>query len=248
MLVPAAMDAKFFLKGIIQGVRYRLTFRFAVNGDLRFLSHHDTLRLFERALARAEIPVRYSEGFNPRPRISIVLPRSVGVAGCDEMLVVELSREMPADEALERLGQQVPEGISLPSVNLLPMSGTPQPSRAEYILPLAAEHFSLASLKAAELLASTSVKIERKQPKTGSVKRLDIRPYLETISLLEGQLRWTQAILPTGTVRPDEVLEALGLVAREHLHRLCRIKVWYDLPVTGPLISPEVSRQEDHCE
>ena len=72
-------------------MRHRLAIRYAIKGDLRFLSHQDTLRLFQRAFNRAGIPIRFSEGFNPRPRISIAMPRPVGVESCDELLVIELA-------------------------------------------------------------------------------------------------------------------------------------------------------------
>ncbi|GAF87148.1 unnamed protein product, partial [marine sediment metagenome] len=64
----------------IPAQRERWVFGYDVDGDLRFISHHDMLRLFARSLARAALPVRFSEGFNPHPRLSIPLPRPVGVA------------------------------------------------------------------------------------------------------------------------------------------------------------------------
>ena len=70
----------------------RWVFTFSVTGDLRFISHRDTLRLLQRAVARADLPVRFSEGYNPHPRIAIPLPRPVGVASDDEAVVIEFER------------------------------------------------------------------------------------------------------------------------------------------------------------
>jgi hypothetical protein len=70
-----------------------LAVRFRIGGALRFLSHAETSRVFQRACARAGIPVKYSAGFNPHPKLSLPLPRSVGVESDDELLVVRLSDE-----------------------------------------------------------------------------------------------------------------------------------------------------------
>ena len=70
-----------------------LVVRFKIEGRLRFLSHVETLKLFQRACARAGLQVRYSEGFNPRPRLSLPLPRPVGVESQDELLCVRVEQD-----------------------------------------------------------------------------------------------------------------------------------------------------------
>lgn len=64
--------------------------RFAVRGWLRFLSHAETVRVFERGCARARVPVKYTQGFNPHAKLSLPLPRPVGVASDDELLILRL--------------------------------------------------------------------------------------------------------------------------------------------------------------
>src|SRR5690606_16197351 len=100
-------------KGLKQELRYKVAIRFRVEGDLRFISHHDMMRLFERALARARLPVKHSEGFNPRPRMSLPLPRPVGVATLADRLVVELREPVETTDALARLRRQMPVGLTL---------------------------------------------------------------------------------------------------------------------------------------
>ena len=68
--------------------------RFAVEGDVRFLSHLDVLRAIERIAARAGLPLRYSRGFNPRPKFSVPHPRPVGVAARRDLLVLSLDRDL----------------------------------------------------------------------------------------------------------------------------------------------------------
>ena len=88
-----------------------MAIRFVIEGDLRFISHHDTMRLFERALSRAQLPVRFSKGFNPGPRLSLPLPRSVGIASGVELLAVELDDAIEPAVVLGTLSEQMPAGL-----------------------------------------------------------------------------------------------------------------------------------------
>lgn len=214
-------------EGSLTGLRIRLAIRYAVDGDLRFISHHDTLRLFERALARAGLPVLFSQGFNPRPRMSIVLPRPVGVASRDELLVVELTDEMDANEALSRLSQHMPVGLMLLAADFMEATKRWTPVRATYSLSLEPQQRDGVAQKASTFLAAESLRIERTTPKSTSRRSVDIRPYLVEVSPTPEGVQWTQAISQDGTARVGEVLEALGLPSREYLHRVRREHVAY---------------------
>jgi hypothetical protein len=98
---------------------------FTVEGDERFLSHHDMMRLMERAVARAGLPVKHSQGFNPRPRLSLTLPRPVGVASRSDLLVIDLDEPMPAADIAGRMSAQLPGGMAVAKVE--PLAGTRQP-------------------------------------------------------------------------------------------------------------------------
>ncbi|MDR2615200.1 MAG: TIGR03936 family radical SAM-associated protein [Oscillospiraceae bacterium] len=80
-------------------------------GTAKYISHLDFMRTMRRAFTRAEIPLRYSEGFNPHPLMSFALPLSVGQESVCELLDFETSGETPPD-ALRRLNRTLPEGIS----------------------------------------------------------------------------------------------------------------------------------------
>src|SRR5882757_2414384 len=76
----------------------RVRIRYAKRGRLRFTSHRDFARAFERALRRAEVPMAYSAGFTPHPKISYVGASPTGVASEAEYLEIGLSRTMDVDE------------------------------------------------------------------------------------------------------------------------------------------------------
>ncbi|MFQ5412232.1 MAG: TIGR03936 family radical SAM-associated protein [Phycisphaerae bacterium] len=198
-------------------MRNRLAIRYAVQGDLRFISHHDSLRLFKRAVARAAVPVRYSEGFNPRPKLRIALPRPVGVASLDELLVLELTTEEDPADLLTRLSAHVPDGMRLLSADALATGDRRLPVEVQYALELEPEVQQQTARSVAAFLGRPHVLVER-----ASARMFDIRPFIRTLSVTDGTLRWTQAVTPEGTPRVGEVLESLGLSNQDHLHRVVR--------------------------
>lgn len=208
-------------------MRNRLELRYAVEGDLRFISHHDSLRLFERALTRAGIPVRYSQGFNPRPRMRIALPRPVGVASVDELLLLELASQVPPSEVLSRLSSQVPQGVTLLSAERLADADRRLPSEVRYVLELEPVMASGVAERVARFMFEDCIEVERTEPKTRSSKKVDIRQYVLAMGVEDDRLTWTQAITEAGTARVGEILDAVGLPSQRYLHRLLRAGVSY---------------------
>jgi radical SAM-linked protein len=101
----------------------RVRIRFAKHGKVRFTSHRDLARIWERALRRAEVPVAYTEGFSPRPRLSFGLALSTGHESEAEYLDVAL-RTAPESSTVERLPASLapvlPAGIDVQRVVVLP--------------------------------------------------------------------------------------------------------------------------------
>lgn len=213
-------------EGSLKELRHRVAIRYAVEGDLRFISHHDSLRLLERAFARAQLPIRFSEGFNPRPRMSIVLPRPVGVASQDELVVIELTEPAQPPEILARLSPQMPIGCRLLSAEGIGDQEDRRPCEAVYELPLDHAKKELVRTKVGEFLSSTHLTIRRRPPNAPE-KSVDIRPYVLSMEIQGDALNWTQMITQAGTARIGELLEALGLDPREHLHHVRRLRVTY---------------------
>lgn len=91
----------------------KLRMRFAKTGRAVYISHLDLMRTLTRCFLRAECRLKYSEGFNPHPQISIALPLSVGCESVCEIMDFKMHEEMPAEEILKRLSVQMPEGIEV---------------------------------------------------------------------------------------------------------------------------------------
>lgn len=84
---------------------------FTKTGRAKYISHLDLMRTFQRAFARAHIPIKHTEGFNPHPFVSIALPLSVGYSSQCEILEFGLLEGTPAEEVPARLTAAMPEGI-----------------------------------------------------------------------------------------------------------------------------------------
>ncbi|MFH1398284.1 MAG: TIGR03936 family radical SAM-associated protein [Candidatus Omnitrophota bacterium] len=91
----------------------KMNFTFTKTGAMRFISHLDLMRLFTRALRRADLPVKITEGFNPHPKVSLKKALKLGVESENEEAVITLKEFINPKEFQQKLEQQLPEGITI---------------------------------------------------------------------------------------------------------------------------------------
>jgi len=94
----------------------KLLVRYGKTGPARFASHRDFARAFERALRRAELPMAYSSGFSPHPRLSYINPAPTGVESVAEYLVIGLREVADPADVRTRLGAVMPGGFPIVEV------------------------------------------------------------------------------------------------------------------------------------
>ena len=169
----------------------------------------------------------YSQGFNPQPRLRIALPRPVGVASLDELLVVEVASEVAPADVLDRLRREMPAGLNLLAAEMLEAGDRRRPCKVWYSLEIGPSLHAAVAQRAVDILSQEHVMIDRVTPKARTGKAIDIRPYISSIEMTPQRVTWSQTITQEGTARPSEVLEALGLPSRDYLHRLCRRETQY---------------------
>jgi len=88
--------------------------KFRRSDEVKFISHLDLMKVFERAIRRARLPIAYSQGFNPHPGMVFGLPLSVGVTSAAEYGDFEITdNELSIDEFVERLNAQLPQGLEI---------------------------------------------------------------------------------------------------------------------------------------
>lgn len=91
--------------------RFRVVFSFCKKGKQIFTGHLDLMRLFEKAFQRSCLDIRFTEGFNPKPRLEFANPLSLGIASEAEIAAVETGRFYSGDEFREKLDAALPDGI-----------------------------------------------------------------------------------------------------------------------------------------
>jgi len=165
------------------------------------------IRLWERALRRAGLPLRMSQGFNPRPKMSLPEPRSVGIVSEAELLEFELADWVNPDAILKALRDEVPAGIEVGRLDLVRPTEKAHPVAVEYIARLAGPVADLGE-RIQGLLARSEAPVTRHRP-TGD-KHLDARQFIESLEADGEQVRMVLRTGPNGTARPDEVLSLLG--------------------------------------
>ena len=128
----------------------RLRLGFSKGGSLAWISHLDTLRLLDRALRRCGLPVSFSGGFHPMPRLQIALPLPLGVEGLGEWLDLELVEPVDPDLARQRLQSELPAELRLLSSRVVPLTGPSLSQELESALWRFALHSGTSAADAAE--------------------------------------------------------------------------------------------------
>ena len=190
-------------------MRVRITF--TKQGALRYTGHLDLHRLWERAMRRADLPITYSQGFHPQPRMSLASALPLGFSSLCEVLDVRLNEDLPVDEIGSRLKDNLPHDIQVTNVETVderaPALQT-QVLSAQYHVKLT-EPVDGSDLKrrVRELLEAESLPRERRG------KFYDLRPLIEalTADIESSSLQMTLAAREGATGRPEEVLNALGI-------------------------------------
>jgi len=186
--------------------KFRVRFRKA--GDLRLVSHHDLMHVFERMFRRADLRLPVSQGFNPRPRMWFALSLALGVAGLNEVLEFEIAAPIAVDEVERRLTRQCPPGLEILTVRAIEVKMSARVRRALYRLPLAQGSVEVSPSRLDEFLQLTESWAERLRPHP---RRINIRPYVDELLVNQEYLKMALWVTPNGSARPDEVVRALGL-------------------------------------
>ena len=176
------------------------------------------MKLFERAIRRARISVKMSEGFNPKPKIAYPLALPVGIKGIDEKLEMELCVSMFAkanlpqarqvSEIETRLKRQLPENIQIISVEPISSQVKSSVKDVTYVVKPKKGKMPEAG-KTEELLFKDVINTQRK----GKKLAFNIRPSINSITTDSQSIDLDLKMTPEGMARPEEVLSHLGLQA-----------------------------------
>ncbi|MHC5061258.1 MAG: TIGR03936 family radical SAM-associated protein [Planctomycetota bacterium] len=209
-----------------------LVIKFKIKGDLKFLSHHETMAMFQRIFTRAGIKLHYSAGFNPRPRFSLPLPRSVGTESDAECVCALVGGDFCLDcrQVKGLLCRYVPQGCEITSVELMDGKVSYQPVSVVYEFSLAPSagvkdiDSAVEGLQRA-LAAGVELFVLRCRHKASSPQNKDVSKYIDSIGREQNKFTVKCNITGSGTVKIDEILQLLqidssrawGSVKRKHV-------------------------------
>lgn len=194
----------------------RLSITFSVGGAARYVGGLDMGRTWVRALRRLGLPLAYSFGFSPHPRVSLAAPLPVGFAAEREWVEVYLDARVDPADVARRLPAQLPPGLRVHAIEEVPVDAPPLASRiqaAEYAVQFVEPPPADLAERLARLLAAESLPFTR--ARGGKEVRFDLRPRVlaARIEEREGEpaliLRLQHG--PSGAARPEDVLTVLGL-------------------------------------
>ncbi|MCE5267464.1 MAG: TIGR03936 family radical SAM-associated protein [Planctomycetaceae bacterium] len=201
-------------------VRLRVRIRFAKQGDLRLIGHRDLMRCLERLFRRAGLPLGFSQGFHPKPRMTFPSALAVGIEGLDEVMELELAEPATADDLMRRLTPQAPPGLTFRAVQVLPEGAKKVQLRsASYEASIPASERAGLAERIERLLAASSWPVERARGR----RSIDVRPLVLDLALADGVLTMRLRLCSDGSAGVREMLAALGLADVEqrgaHLRR-----------------------------
>lgn len=209
---------------------WAILFTFSKGAQLRWLGHLDLMRVFERAIRMAKVDVAYTQGFNPRVKMSIASALPLGATADNDLLTIHFASQADPKEALIRLNKHLPEAIRLTSAQVLAHGKVPAITAGEFIvdLKLHGDH-TLKELKSAvtNLLAQQSIPQQRESG--GKRRTVDLRPGVDDLRVESGEHGARLFIRVKHldfTVKPAEIVAILSKSVPEielvsiHRHRL----------------------------
>jgi len=211
----------------------RLRIKFGRGEEIKFISHLDIMRLWDRAFHRAHIPLAYSEGFNPHPKMSLAAPLAVGLTSEAELMDVFVARTVTPHWFTSALTQQLPPGITILGVfqaALTLPSLQSQVRYADYRVQLDADEAKDTEKAVSALLAMERLPWQHRRD-TGQ-RSYDLRALISDLRVvsitesgctLEMKLRCDSG----GSGRPEQVVLALGFT--QHPLSIHRTKLTLDV-------------------
>ena len=190
----------------------KVRIKFTKEGPMKFVGHLDTMRYFQKAIRRAELPIAFSGGYSPHMIMSFAAPLGVGVTSTGEYFDMELTVTIPTDEICQRLNSQMVDGIRVLSARQVEDGKASKAmslvAGADYLVQFREGKMPEIDLetKVPEFFALPQIEIMRKTKR--SEKLTDIRPWIYDMKVKKSGV-WMQ--LSTGSVsnlKPELVMEA----------------------------------------
>lgn len=209
----------------------RMRLRFERRGIVRFVSHLEQIEMLRRAVRRAGLPLAYTGGFSPKPKVSFGPAVSVGHESDSEFLEVELVRRVEPAEVLLRVNGALPPGYHLAAAKKVPVFFPSLDSLvnvADYTICRDGGWDNDMDVQIAALLARAEIIIEKKKEKT--VQRIDARPLIMALRPEHGALYLRLRFGPKKNIKPEKIVQELAGLTDDALKllRITRTALWIE--------------------
>ncbi|MEA3545100.1 MAG: TIGR03960 family B12-binding radical SAM protein [Thermodesulfobacteriota bacterium] len=167
----------------------RVRLKLSKLGRARMVGHLEYLKMFQRAIRRAQLPIRYSQGFHPMPKVSYLEALPMGVSSETELVDLELLTHVPAEQVMKDINIQLPVGFKIVESKIIPWK-SPSPSAtvaaSSYRVPLSQLLPAGLDERIEDFLGADQVLVSR--IKKGVEKQVDIRRDVLKLILIDGEL------------------------------------------------------------
>ena len=186
-----------------------LRFRFRKQGSLQYISHLDLVRTMHKVIVRAKLPLWYTEGFNPKPKMIFAAPLSIGTESLSEFMDIRMNEYIDPAEAMARINSNMTDEMQVIEA-YYPESKFTDLKWMSYRITINSLNLDTNAVSAAnELLASDTVEVTKKN----SDMKINIRPLIKSADVkLEGGKMIVDAVLsadPSAFLNPEYVVNAL---------------------------------------
>lgn len=185
-------------------------------GEMKFISHLDLLRFFDRLLKKSQIPVKYSQGFHPRPKMSFGSPVSLGTEAYDELMDFELESPMSNEEVFERLNSSNVMGFRVNKVEEVPRKSSIMEEYTIMIYEIEGSEKDI--LKLDELLNRDEI-VEVKEKK-GKIVTRDLKVRVKSFKRDNNKI-----IMEIINTSPNSYLELIGIEQQNVKIKRCGYKI-----------------------
>ncbi|AVQ29685.1 TIGR03936 family radical SAM-associated protein [Fusobacterium varium] len=185
-------------------------------GEMKFISHLDLLRFFDRLLKKSQIPVKYSQGFHPRPKMSFGSPVPLGTEAYDELMDFELESPMSNEEVFERLNSSNVMGFRVNKVEEVPRKSSIMEEYTIMIYEIEGSEKDI--LKLEELLNRDEI-VEVKEKK-GKIVTRDLKVRVKSFKRDNNKI-----IMEIINTSPNSYLELIGIEQQNVKIKRCGYKI-----------------------
>jgi radical SAM family uncharacterized protein/radical SAM-linked protein len=202
----------------------KLSIHYAKLGRAKYFGHLETVNIFLRALKRAQIPVKYSQGFHPKPKISFDDPLPIGIESHQERFTLAVADAVKPDAVVDGLNAHLPEGLRIHDCKLAPLKpGMRAAQSSVYQISIPGKQFDPHKLASFHNRSEVTVTLTNRK---GKLKKIDLKDMVIDIGLPDlKHLHMTLKSKPGKTIRPGEVLREVFDLAEEEIKMARVVKV-----------------------